>query len=463
MLTLLNVANYLDRQVLPATLEDIKVGLSLSDKQMGLLGTSFLLVIIAASPVFGVLGDRQSRTRLVAVGAAVWSLATVASGLAASFGQLLVARMLVGSGEAAYGTIAPSLLSDLFAPRLRGRVFAIFYAALPVGAALGFTLGGAIDRHYGWRYAFWLTGLPGLLLALWSSMAPDPPRGALDAQPPAEVQSASPYSAPEAQSAPLHSAPEAQSAPLHSAPEAQSASGGDESPTPSSAVQIYRQLWANSHYLQAVLGYAMQTFAVGGLAFWAPAFLARVRGMERTDAAIEFGVVVALGGFVGSLAGGWLADAGLRHSRNAYLWLSGGSTLVAVPFCLGALCLPSHRAFMSCIFVAVTLLFMSTGPINALLVTLVEPGMRASAVAVATVAIHLIGDAPANAGIGWLSDAVATHLQASGVAAQRAEQLSLGYAVLVLPLAVLLAAVIWLAAARRLDSSEPTPASYGGL
>ncbi|MGH9366466.1 MAG: MFS transporter, partial [Thermoanaerobaculia bacterium] len=178
VLTLLNLFNYLDRFVISALVESLKRSeLALSDTQLGSLASAFLLVYMLASPPFGVLGDRGPRPRLLALGVGIWSLATALGGFARSFAGLFAARAAVGVGEAAYGSIAPALLSDYFPARLRGRVFAIFFAAIPVGSAAGYILGGLADQRFGWRAAFWIAGLPGLLLALLCLALPEVGRG----------------------------------------------------------------------------------------------------------------------------------------------------------------------------------------------------------------------------------------------------------------------------------------------
>ena len=180
VLTFVNLFNYLDRYVVSGIVESLKPALHLSDAQAGSLMTGFIVVYMLASPVFGVLGDRGSRTRLVAAGVAVWSAATATAGLATGFVMLFAARAAVGIGEAAYGTIAPPLLADSFPRKVRGRVFAVFFAAIPIGSALGYVLGGLVDRALGWRYAFYLAGLPGLALAGLTLLVRDPPRGGED-------------------------------------------------------------------------------------------------------------------------------------------------------------------------------------------------------------------------------------------------------------------------------------------
>jgi len=390
VLTLLNLLNYVDRYVLPAVTESVKKELRLDDVQIGLLATGFVVVLVITSPVFGVMADRWVRTRLVALGAALWSVATASTALAGTFSHVFAARMGVGVGEAAYGTVVPSLLSDIFPRKVRGRVFAVFYAAIPVGAALGYLAGGWISHHYGWRAAFLYTGAPGLLLAWAALKLREPERGCLDD-------------------------PEAGA---HGPPD----------------WRKYRELLGNRLYLLTVLGYTAGTFALGGLGFWMPSFLQRERGFSQTDADLVFGQIMGLGSFIGSLSGGWIADLLLKRTRQAYLWLAGMSTMMAVPFTMAGLVSHDRTVFLSAMFVASVLLFMSTGPINAMLVNSVAPEMRGAAIGLCTVSIHLLGDAVSPPIIGAISDAS-----------------SIGKAVLTVPAAVAVAGVIWTATAFRED------------
>src|SRR5271166_1699152 len=167
VLAFINLFNYLDRYVVSALVESIKHSeLALSDTQLGSLMSGFLIVFTMAAPVFGVLGDLRSRPRLIAFAVGCWSAATALSGLAGSFAALFGARAAVGIGEAAYVTIAPSLLSDYYPRHQRGRVMAVFFCAIPVGSALGYVVGGLVDAHFGWRAAFFVAGVPGAALAL---------------------------------------------------------------------------------------------------------------------------------------------------------------------------------------------------------------------------------------------------------------------------------------------------------
>ena len=180
ILTAINLLNYVDRFVFPAVAESIKhSSLHPTDTAIGLGSTAFLLVYLIAAPFFGAVGDRPRRTRWVAGGIVFWSAATALGGLARTMPELIAARSLVGIGEAAYSAIAPAILADYFPEKIRGRAFAIFFAASPVGAALGYGVGGFVDARWGWREAFFVAGVPGLLLAWLVLRMRVPPRIAM--------------------------------------------------------------------------------------------------------------------------------------------------------------------------------------------------------------------------------------------------------------------------------------------
>ncbi len=382
LLTLVNLVNYLDRYIVAALVTSLKKvpGFHLSDARAGSLMTGFVLVYLATSPIFGALGDRRSRPALVALGVGLWSVATMLSGLARSFLGLFAARAAVGVGEAAYATIAPALLADYFPHSSRGRAFSVFYAAIPVGAALGYVAGGLVAARWGWRAAFLVAGGPGLLAALALLGLPDPPRGVLDEAPAARA----------------------------------------------GAVRLAR----NVPYLVTVAGYAAYTFGLGGLAFWMPAFLTRVRGVSEAQATVRFGTIVVVTGFAGTFAGGWLGDRLLARTRQAYLWVSGVTTLAAAPLALVALRAKGEGVAFAALAAAELLAFASTGPINSAIVNVVAPEVRATAVAISILAIHLLGDVPSPVLVGALSDAA-----------------SLRDAIQILPAALLAGGLVWTAGA----------------
>jgi len=402
VLTLINLLNYLDRYVVSGIVPDLKAPpLGLSDSQIGLLTTAFMLVYMATAPLFGVLGDRGSRTRPIAIGVLLWSVATILSGFAANYAHLLIGRALVGIGEAAYIAISPALLSDCFPRSQRGRVLSVFNMAIPVGAALGYIVGGLMSHHYGWRAAFFIAGTPGIVLALLVLRLPDPPRGAQD-----------------------EATPSASATPL--------------SATKPSPAAVYWHLLRQAPYMLVVLGYAAYTFALGGLAVWMPNFLERVHGIRPVKATASFGAIVVVTGFLGTFVGGWLGDHWLKTSRQAYLWMSGWITLLAAPCAVVALSAREPSVYYPAIVVAELLLFMSTGPVNSAIVNLVSPTQRASALALSMFTIHLLGDVPSPTLIGWISD-----------------MSSLGRAVMIVPAAVVISGILWLISARVASNNDP--------
>ncbi len=402
VMTAMNLLNYVDRYVVPAVLESIRrSSLHPTDTQLFSLTSAFLLVYTFSAPLFGTLGDRRSRPKLIAVGVALWSVATALAGFARSYAALFLARASVGVGEAAYGTIAPPLLADYFPRAVRGRIFAIFFVAIPVGSALGYVVGGLVDAHWGWRSAFFVAGVPGLALALVALRLWDPPRGLHDedAPPPAVRSSRATYAA----------------------------------------------LLRNLPYVLTVAGYAAYTFALGGLATVMPSFLQRVRGLGEAKATVTFGLVAVTTGLTGTFLGGWVGDRLLTRTRQAYLWLSGLVTLVAAPLILLALTASQPALYWTAIVAAEFLMFASTGPINTAIVNEVSPEMRATAVALSIFAIHVFGDVPAPTLVGMISD-----------------RSSLGQAVLILPVAALLGGVIWVLGARRGERADGLQPGRGG-
>jgi MFS family permease len=387
VLTFINLFNYLDRWVLSAVLESIKHSeLHFTDTQLGAIATGFIIVYMLTSPIFGTLGDRKRRPPLIALGVAIWSVATTMAGFARGFATLFTARAAVGVGEAAYATIAPALLADHFPLEKRGRVFAVFFAAIPLGSAAGYIVGGLIDQHFGWRAAFFVAGAPGLLLALLCLGVKEVPRGQND---PATR-------------------------------DLQPATSG------------YFHLLHNRQYVLTCLGYAAWTFALGGLGVWTPSFLERVRGLSRHEATVTFGMIVLITGFVGTFAGGWLADWLLKWTKQSYLWVCGVATLIAAPIAFVAFTSPSKPVYMTAIVISEILVFASTGPVNSAIVNLVSPAERASAVALSIFIMHLLGDVPSPPLIGILSD-----------------MSSLACAFLIVPLAILISGIIWAYAAWR--------------
>lgn len=382
LMTLLNFVNYIDRTILAAVLPKVGADLHLTDDKLGLLGGAFLFSYMITSPVFGQLAARWRRTRLMAAGVGIWSLATAGAGLARSFGQMFAARATVGIGEASYATISPTLLSDYYPKERRGRVFAIFFLATPVGTAVGYLLGGFLEAHFGWRWAFFAVGLPGLLLALLTLTAPDPPRGINDD--PQDIMEDQPLGA------------------------------------------TLRALAANRTYVLTVLGFTAYTFALGGMIIWAPTYFNRERGLELVWANTLIGGVSVAAGIGGTFVGGYLSDLLSTRIRQAYLYVSGVSMLLAIPLAWVGLSATRPAVYIGALFAAEFLIFLSTGPINVVLVSVVPVAMRAMAMAVSIFVIHLLGDAISPYILGAIS-----------------VRAGLSAAVLIMPVAIGVSGLIW--------------------
>ena len=388
ILTGLNLFNYLDRFVLSAVLTPLQKELGLTDGQAGTIGTAFMLGYFVTSPFFGLLGDRLGRKWLIALGIFIWSLGTMLTGFAGGFVALLWYRVMVGVGEASYATISPSLISDTFGADRRNNALTIFYVAIPVGAALGNIIGGEIAAYASWRTAFVWAGAPGLALALVLLPFREPERG--------------------------------------------QAEGGIDPHAAKPTARDVLKLLIIPDYLLVVLGYAAYTFAMGGFAHWAPTFLQRAHGVPVDKAGQFFGTVLVVSGLVGTMAGGFAATAWQRRNRAGYALTLAFSVFAAVPTAFMGFLFQARLPAMSCLAAAMFLLFLSTGPINTLILETVPLNLRASAMAVSIFMIHLFGDLWSPKIVGHLSDAT-----------------SLPQAVLVLPCALVIGGALWLALAVR--------------
>jgi MFS transporter, Spinster family, sphingosine-1-phosphate transporter len=363
-LTGVNLLNYIDRQVLYAVFPPIQTELGLSDTQLGLLASAFMWVYLSTAPIFGLLADRWSRPRLMAVGVGIWSVATAFSGVVRNHAQLLLGRAAVGIGEASYGSIAPAMLSDAFAPARRGQALAVFSMAIPAGSALGYLLGGVLERWLGWRASFLIVALPGLSLTWFVNQIPDPSRG----DPLVLVGSSAGSTAPRV---------------------------GD-----------YAKLLRTPSYVLNCLAMTSMTFAVGGLAAWVPTYLTRVRGMELAQANLTFGLLTLISGVGGTMTGGWIGDRLLTRMGSAYFLVSGVGLALSVP-CAAAVILVEDRSWvLTAIFLAELFIFLNTGPLNAIIANVSRAEVRATAYAVNIFVIHALGDAVSPTVVGMVSDRV---------------------------------------------------------
>jgi MFS transporter, Spinster family, sphingosine-1-phosphate transporter len=262
-------------------------------------------------------------------------------------------------GEASFGTLAPAYLADILPLGRRSRALGLFYLALPVGTALAYLIGGLIGSHWGWRPAFLLAGLPGLVMAgLIYRLS--------------EVRSESR----------LRIAPPVALTPL----------------------ATYWQLFKVPTLRRVTLGYGMVTFALGGLAFWMPHYLEVAKGLSLSQANLLLFGSVTLAGGLGTLTGGFLGDRLLRYTLGAPLWVSGLGIVLALPLAALAIFAAAPVLYIPALAGAIFLLFLNPGVLTAVIVSVAGPWRRAQAVALNIVVIHLVGDVPSPFLIGWISD-----------------------------------------------------------
>jgi len=397
LLLLINLFNYIDRQVLAAVVPQVKaaffgkdgvstdetlnamlgwcqshLGFKPENAVVGVLSMAFMVVYMLGAPVFGKLAERHSRWLLIGVGVVLWSLASGGSGLATGFFMLLATRCFVGIGEAAYGPVAPTVIADFYPVRVRGQVLAWFYMAIPVGSALGYVLGDAVARSgigawghgvFGlqaesWRWAFFLVVVPGILLGLWSFFMREPPLGQAD---------------------------------LAQAEPARQIGWRD-----------YAILLRTPSYVFCTLGMTAMTFAIGGIAFWMPYFLSQKPGAPASATTI-FGAITVVAGLSATLLGGLAGDKLRARFPGSYFMVSGIAMLVGFPFMLLTMQAGFNWIWVW-LFLTCFCLFFSTGPTNTILANVTHPAMRATAFALNIFVIHAFGDVISPVVVGIISD-----------------------------------------------------------
>lgn len=407
LLTGLNFLNYLDRMIVAAVLPRMQADLGFSNVEAGLLATVFLLGYFVTAPLFGSLADRRPRKGLIALGVLVWSAATIASGLASGLLMLFVARAMVGVGEASYGTLAPTIIDDITPVGKKGKVLAIFYLAVPVGSALGYLLGGYVQQHWGWRAAFFVGGGPGMVLALACLWIEEPRRTLAT--------------------------------------------------TKTRILDRVASLRRIPLFNRTVAGYCAHTAVLGAFSYWAPTFLFARYDMDLAKANFTFGVVTVAAGAVGTIGGGWWADRaqrGLppvgaddghdslanRRAANALLGVCAFGVALAAPMSAAGFLSPGPTMFFVFVFFAEVGVFLSTSPVNALLLRVVPTVLRASSMAIAIFAIHMFGDLWSPPLLGLLADVLPSHLPAMG---ERLSSAPMMYAMLLLPVGLAISACLW--------------------
>jgi MFS transporter, Spinster family, sphingosine-1-phosphate transporter len=375
VLLIINILNYADRYVLSAVLPKIQTDLGLTPLQEGLLGSSFLFVYALATLPIGVWADRSVRKNIVGLCVGIWSIATVLAGLTRNFIQIFFARSVLGIGEAGYAPSSLSLLGDYFPRSNRGRVLSFWSAGTLIGAAIGFTLGGLIADTLGWRWSFYVVGIPGLICALLAWRMTEPERGTFD--------------------------------------EAEKTTDPESTETESIAHgAISKDFWGTVTKLTQIPTYwvlvgalIFSFFTIGGTSFWLPTYIVDDFHLKVSTAGILSGVVLVTSGLVGTIVGGWLADTLQRRMLQGRLLVATLGLLVGAPLVLVALFIHTLWLFVLVFILAGITLNFCTGPLNAVIQDVIAPEMRSTAIGLALLLAHLLGDAAAPFAIGGLAGA----------------------------------------------------------
>ncbi|MGL6075264.1 MAG: spinster family MFS transporter [Fimbriiglobus sp.] len=438
-LLVINLFNYIDRQVLSSVLPRLEMDptlFSANDEntkfKLGLLTSAFLAAYMIVSPIVAWLdGHGYRRWTILGIGITLWSLASGSSGFATGFFVLLATRCLVGVGEGAYGPVASAMLADIYPNRLRGMVMAVFNAAIPIGSALGFVIGGQVSDYFDdWRHAFWVT-FGGVLLGIICLVKSEFPRPKVD-----------------------------------------------ESRVKQSYLDVLKRLAKIKSFVLCCIGMTAITFIIGGVAVWIPTYVfQREARFAITPAAIErlrtpepdarrrplpepvlakltakadsaerdypamklhllnvlteaestqfqdsiytvittenspklstistiFGGILVVGGLVATLLGGWLGEKLRPKLRGAYFHVIGWGALLALPCYLGMLFVPFPYAW-GFAFLAIVGLFFHVGPGFTILANVVTSEIRATAFAINILVIHALGDVISPPIIGFVAD-----------------------------------------------------------
>jgi predicted MFS family arabinose efflux permease len=398
LLTLVSFANYVDRMVLSALAQPIKLEFSLSDTQLGLLtGFAFVLLYSLTGVPMARLADRSNRARVLAAALTLWSLATAACGLARSYGGLLLARLFVGIGESGCQPIGYGLLGDYFPPKRRATAAGWFMVGNSLGITAGFAIGGWVGSAYGWRAAFLVVGLPGVLLALALATLLRAPAASLV-----------------------------------------------RAPAPALLGSV-RLVLSDSRYRWLLAANGIYSFLIFGPISWLPVYFLRSLGLPLRTVGTWTGIAIGFGMGCGMLLGGVVADRLLRRSASAPQWFCCAATLATGAAWAVVLILSNPSWAFVATFLA-SLIAALAAPTNVATVQNVcDPRLRATAASLSTLLTSLLGIGLAPLVIGMLSDAFS--------ASQGRD--ALRYAMLASLPSCFLAAALYVRVARALKDNPP--------
>lgn len=405
----INTLNFFDRLIIGAVGEPIRREFGLSDASLGLLGTAFTLLYAFVGIPFGRLADRAQRKWILSAGVFVWSLLTAGTGIAQNYVQMFAMRLGVGVGEASCAPAATSLIGDMFPPEKRGRAMSVFMLGLPIGIALSFAVSGAVAQAYGWRAAFFVAAIPGVLVAALALLIREPSRG-----------------------------------------ESESDGIGKTRRTGSP----YRLILSSRTMRWLILSGAVHNFCLFALSSFMTPFLMRFHGLEIREASLVAMTVNGILTLPGLLLGGWVSDAARKWRPNGPLLVVTLAILLSVPFFVLATNASAghYYAFLGFMGAAYALMYFYYSTVYATIADVTEPSLRGTAMSIYFMAMYLLGGAFGPYAVGAISDLFTKRAAALAGAADGAASLEpfrgvgLQTAMYIVPLLVLgLAAILFMA------------------
>jgi MFS family permease len=445
LLALINVLSYVNRSVIFALFDAIKLDLHVTDTQLGWVASAYVLVFSLAALPFGILGDLRSRRAVLTGGVLIWSAFTALSGIVTSFEGLLICRAVVGLGGAAFGAVSQSLVADYFPKRGRAFAMGVLSAGISVGGVAGIWLGGKLEGAYGWRTALVAVGVPGLLFAIFSARLRDPSRslaklslrryledvevglsalarhflpvlvslavGAVAAYMLAHARADS-----KADVAAFGSAVAVGLAfnirqwvlrlrRLHASGAALGGLGGafDE------LVRALGTVLGTPTLVYVFVGGALISFGMNGIVGWAPTFMSRELGLTVSQAAVLLGTWGLVAGTAGALVGGLLADWLRRYTATARVVTISAGLLIGAPLTIWLLTIREMSQFVPIFCAAFFFLSWFNGPIAAIIFDVVPARIGATVAGAYLLFIHLAGDTISFPLVGALSDRFGIH------------------------------------------------------
>ena len=354
VLTLINFLNYVDRQVIFPLFSSIQSEFQISDFELGLLGTLFMLIHSLASVPLGILADKYPRKMIISVGVFFWSIVTFLSGLTRNFQQLLMLRSLVGIGEASYAPAATAIISETFPQKMRATVQGVFNIGMFAGGTFGIVLGGMVAYyfHSNWRIAFFIVAVPGMLLAYLAARL-------------------------KTRNQAMH----------HQLPR-----------------QGLAILMGNRAYLWLLVSGILVTFAAGAFLSWGIEFIHRYKGYNLRDASLILGSTMLVAGITGVILGSYLSDKAYARLCWGRCGVIAASLILAGPIIFFGIHQENELLFILCFFFGIALACFYHGPVTAVIHDIVPQNIWATAFAVYLLVIHLLGDTLSPVIIGLISD-----------------------------------------------------------